>query len=226
MLAKQQLIDRQAYQLDTMQEYQARDDALRQFKHDFEKKMLVIKGYADSNAREKEQALLKEMAADYAKIVPEIDTGHPGLDALLNAKLAEARRKTIRVEKNIALADYLPINEMDLCSILGNALDNAIEGCLRVADDERWIEIILIQRIKKGQAQSLYCRIDNAAMAPPTGKPLQTSKSDKRNHGFGIRSIRETLRKYDSAPHIQWEERIFSLSFVICEKLSADGEQQ
>ncbi|MDO4280361.1 MAG: hypothetical protein Q4C56_01900, partial [Peptococcaceae bacterium] len=93
MLVKQQLIDRQEYQLKTIEENQARDESLRQFKHDLNNKLMSLKGYLESGEHSREQVLLEELMVDYEKTISNIETGVLGLDALLNTKLAYARDK-------------------------------------------------------------------------------------------------------------------------------------
>lgn len=104
----------------------------------------------------------------------------------------------------------MPIAPEDICTIFGNALDNAIEACLRLDENQqKSIDISLVQL-----DTVLLCKIINTA-PEQTGNDLSTSKKDTENHGFGLANLRESLAKYNSAPEIEWQKGKFSLSFVL-----------
>ena len=104
----------------------------------------------------------------------------------------------------------MPIAPEDICTIFGNALDNAIEACL-LLDDQRQksiaVSLVQIDAV-------LLCKIINTA-PQQTRNNLATSKKDKVNHGFGIANLTESLAKYGSVPEIEWQEGSFSLGFIL-----------
>lgn len=145
-----------------------------------------------------------------ATITPAFDTGNPALDATLSAKKTLAEEQSIHFSTKLNLEENLPIAPEDICTIFGNALDNAIEACLRLDEDQqKSIDISLVQL-----DTVLLCKISNTA-PEQTGNDLSTSKKDSENHGFGLANLRESLTKYNSAPEIEWQQGKFSLSFVL-----------
>lgn len=101
---------------------------------------------------------------------------------------------------------------MDLCVIFGNALDNAIEACDRVENEERQIYVYMMY-----SPQELTCRISNTAKKPEH-EIIKTSKSDKLNHGFGLENIKKTVEKYNGVVNIEQDEEKFTLSFSLVTK--------
>lgn len=82
----------------------------------------------------------------------------------------------------------------DIYALMGNALDNALERVLQEEDDERIISLHI-----KSRGQMILIHLENRCSREPLfqdGLPV-TDKEDKRNHGFGVRSIRYITEKYD-----------------------------
>ena len=101
------------------------------------------------------------------------------------------------------------VDPIDICIIFGNALDNSIEACERINCKDRKISLTVIC-----QDETVFCRIINTATKPKK-LSLKTSKTDKKNHGFGLENIKTALAKYNSEPTILHTENEFTLKFVI-----------
>jgi len=112
------------------------------------------------------------------------------------------------------IPENLDIEPVDLCIILGNALDNAIEECQRIEDDSVKKEIVLKMICKNDQ---LFISVAN----PMSGKAIirdgrfVTIKPDARNHGFGLKNIESVVQKYDGILDILTENNIFKLNIAL-----------
>ena len=135
------------------------------------------------------------------------------MEAILSTKKALAESKGITVDMEVQISDQLPLEPVDVCVIFGNALDNAIEACDRITQGEKKINLVLVQREGK-----LLCHLTNTAPINSSKDFSITSKSDKKNHGFGLVNLRESLEKYDCEPTITYKDGQFSLKFVVYEK--------
>ena len=102
---------------------------------------------------------------------------------------------------------------MDICALFGNALDNAIECELKLPDkSKRMIHLTLTT-----QKQFLLLQVENYCPDAPDfrdGLPLST-KRDADNHGFGVKSIQHTARKYGGTATVQMEMDWFVLKVLI-----------
>lgn len=122
-----------------------------------------------------------------------IDVGNDFVNAILNAKLSEAKRNGITVlcsaDKNAS-----GIDDVDLCNLLGNLLDNAIEACEKCHDRQRVIEIKL-----RMSGDKYLLEVENTAAenALESNKQLATTKDDTSRHGYGIKSIKSIAEKYN-----------------------------
>ncbi|WP_374937176.1 ATP-binding protein [Bacillus clarus] len=106
------------------------------------------------------------------------------------------------------------MNHTDLCIILGNALDNAIEACKKVLDmNRRFIHIHIFRK-----KVYLIIKITNSRATERfvhEKKLFHTTKEDKINHGFGLQNINKTVQKYDGHLHIKTTDNTFYLSIIM-----------
>lgn len=123
-----------------------------------------------------------------------VNTGNAAIDSLLHAKLSSAREAGIGVRVNLSLPDTNEVKTSDLCTVLFNVLDNAIEACERNADPKnRWLRLIVAQ-----QKYRLVVFCEN----PSENEPLEGKngfKSAKSGllHGIGLTQVRRVADKYN-----------------------------
>lgn len=168
---------------------------VRQMLHDIKHHVQAFQFLYEAGQYEDLYGSVKELARQYERVTPILDTGNPLLDALLTAKREMAEKSGIHWEWDIQIPPDLQISFMELCSILGNALDNAIEACLRSAGDS----FILIKLTKEND--SLLCSIKNTIGMLPrrSGDFLATLKEDGQHHGIGLESMADGCKKLGGA---------------------------
>ena len=104
------------------------------------------------------------------------------------------------------------MSTMDLSVLFGNALDNAIRGAASVDNEnERLIRVVVCE-----QLGCVLVKIENryACVVRFDGKDLLTTKNNKDYHGYGVKSIRKTVEKYDGTVTIRTEDGWFLLSIL------------
>ena len=151
---------------------------------------------------------------DRVKTLTTTISGNALIDGLLVDKFDVARKYEIAVEYHIEIPTKLPFDDADLCIIVGNALDNAIDGTKDIEGAKK-IEISMgfkqgnfLLKVKNTFNPELI-KFDN------NGKRLRTSKTDKSNHGMGIGLIEETALKYNGLMEITMNENLFCLSVLL-----------
>lgn len=142
--------------------------------------------------------------------------GDSTINAVLTAKHGLMRQRGVRFFPKVDIKGELPFEKADLCAIFANALDNAVEGCMELEEPLR--EIHLEARAGKG---ILAVNIQNACKSTDSnglkeksagrGMLPGTTKKDAQNHGFGLRSIQETVKKYGGSMEIERKENTFNL---------------
>lgn len=123
------------------------------------------------------------------------------VNAILNRKISYAREQKIDVTINLP-EKFSGVDEMDLCNLLGTLMDNAEEACEKV-DGKKMIELAMDQ-----DADKIFIEIKNSIKESvlTQNKELSTSKSDKSTHGYGMKTIKKIIKKYEGHMDI-WEEK-------------------
>ena len=158
--------------------------------HDMKNRLLGMKSYFVSGEIDKGVEKIDELLEIYrANAAGRVRGGCPW-QTVIEMKLAYAREQGIAVENRVEEGDYSTVDDIDFCVILGNLLDNAIEA--QIGGTDKRIRLYVSQ--DKGMA---YVRLENSV---PEGADIQmsrTSKMDSARHGFGIRSVKEIIKKYE-----------------------------
>ena len=141
-------------------------------------------------------------------------TGNQVVDTILTGKnvICEQFGISMNCVADGMLLDFM--DTMDICSILGNALDNAIECEKQIPDPEKRLIHVAIF----GQKNFVILRFENyfdGQLEIKEGIPVTTKTKKKEFHGFGIRSIKYAVDKYDGAVSISQNENWFELKILI-----------
>lgn len=182
---------------------------LRKFKHDFSNYIIGLKSYLDNGDLNGAKAYINNLSEKLTMGRNTITTGNTALDAVLNTKKISAENKGIKFTTKIQIPEMLPMDPIDICSVFGNAIDNAIEACEKIQNNNKEIALTILCQNKK-----MFCKIENTSLRQ-NNPSLTTSKSDKLNHGFGIETIKTTLSKYKCMPEFKFENDKFILKFVV-----------
>lgn len=130
------------------------------------------------------------------------------VNIVFSAKEGIMRQKNIpfHVEADIPCA--LSMEKTDICAILGNALDNAIESAVLFPEKERYVRVEA--RLAKG---IFVLKVENPGKEPSMDKEgrIKTSKTDEKFHGYGLLSIEKSVKKYGGELEIKMEEGKFTL---------------
>ena len=171
-----------------------------------------IRALRNANKEELDRYLgeIEESVEIYEAIVK---TGNDAFDTILTEKSLYCKNHGIVVSCVADGSQMGFIDTIDLYAILGNAMDNAIEAVEKIEEKEKRQIDVMIYR----QHNFLVMNIINPLseqLIYEDGLPL-TKKADKFSHGFGLRSIRQILRKYEGFLNISEEDGCFSLKMLI-----------
>lgn len=197
---------------------------IRRIKHDMKNTVSVIMRLSDLNSREENMELKKylaELSGDLEKSESLFKTGNTVADTLLNIKYHEGKRYTSELQidaKGLMFPKDLKIFSYDIGAILGNALDNAIEACVKLKSNEPGAEIFI--RLYSMQKSGIFILgIENSfdgklKLRSDEELPL-TDKADKNAHGMGLFNIKSTAEKYGGTMDFQIRDRVFILSVMM-----------
>lgn len=177
--------------------------------HDLKHQIRAIRGAS----KEEVEKYLEEMEGSIQIYESIVKTGNEVLDTILTEKSLYCRERGITVSCVADGSQMDFINTVDLYAILGNALDNAIEAVEKFKHEEKRQIDVLIHR----QQNFLVINIINPIKGNLTYEeelPV-TTKGDKQYHGFGLRSMRYLVKKYDGFLSVSEEDGCFSLKILI-----------
>jgi hypothetical protein len=181
-------------------------------RHDFRQHILVIEEYLQSGEYDK----LKEYIAP---IYEDVNRSHKvicnnqAVDAIANHYDEVAKAKDITIYWNIKTSDTLPIKESDMCAVIGNLVENAIQAATTLTGDDRIVNV----RVGVLQEETLAIAVENAYRGTLTLDKNGLPISNKINHGIGLRSVRNIVKRYKGSMEIETHNQIFNVSILMYE---------
>ncbi len=182
--------------------------------HDLKHHIIALRTQEDAQKRD---AYLDKMEEEIQNFESQNRTGNEVLDTLLNAKMLQCMKKDISMTCVVDGMLISFMDTMDICSIFGNALDNAIEYEETVCDKEKRLIHVAVH----AQRNFLIIRFENYCeeqMEFEKSLPV-TTKGDTQFHGYGLKSLRYTVRKYGGEVDVGIEDKWFVLKILIPMKM-------
>ena len=155
---------------------------MRGWRHDFRNHIQLLKVYAQKGDLEAVGAYLDRLERDLNRVDPAVKTGNTMTDAILNSKISLARSKGVPVRADARIPVRLSISDLDLCVILGNLFDNAIEASLKLPEDQRMIRLYM--DMKGSQLYISFTNLAPGGKLEKAGNRFATTKGS--GHGFGL----------------------------------------
>ena len=182
-------------------------EEIRILRHDMRGELALIHGYNELNQKGKIRAHIeKKLQEMEVQLIPQID--HENIiTSFLNFKIKEAKSKGIEVEIISNIHDKeIYINKEDICRIINNIMNNAIEA-LQECDTKKAKLFIGIA----GDYFIIKSENPYKGRILTEGKKILTLKRDKRKHGYGLKSINNIAEKYDGFMSVVYDENKFKI---------------
>lgn len=190
------------------------DNEIRAMRHDMRNNIQVLMLLLEQGEHDKMREYLKEMGDNLISADVSAHTGDMIADAIIADKKAEAESRGLRL-KSIGKIEGIEISPVDMCKILANTLDNAIEAASmpELKDIEESDKLIDLQ-FKKTDNFFMISVTNPCFKAPRTkdGKVV-TSKEDSKNHGFGIQNIESAAASYGGELNFSCDEKPYGFLF-------------
>ena len=163
--------------------------------HDLHNHIGVLRQFLTHEKYGEAVRYLDELQAPVRNLTATVWTGDETADYLINSKAAAAEAAGIRFQVQVEFPRRTNIRSVDLCAILGNLLDNAIEAARQVPDPSRRTAALTIRRIH----QMLVIKVENSFSSVPVQEngELKTTKTEGGLHGWGLKSAQTAAEKYD-----------------------------
>lgn len=181
---------------------------MQEWRHDYRNHIQNMKNRLDSDQGELER-YLDDLADDLTAADSSIKTGNVMADAVLNSKLSVAEQRGIELNIKASVPQGIAMTDVELCSVLGNLLDNAMEACEKLPPEQRFLRVYIDKF--KGQ---FYLSVQNSS--PPVKRDRGTYRTTKSGaHGFGLFRIDRIAKKYGGYVNRQYEEGIFATELLV-----------
>lgn len=186
-------------------------ETLRVWKHDYHSHLQTIQNLLNGNNLEELQDYLGKADFDLSNITSLVSTGNTTVDAILSSKILVAKLHKIHIEHQIAIPENLPIPQTDLCVILGNLLDNAIEACNQPNITEPYINVSI-----KKQKEMLFIQSVNSSLGKYQYKDgVLLSTKIQAGHGIGCKRISQIAEQLGGFSKFEPDETLFVSTVVI-----------
>ncbi len=183
----------------------------RGWRHDFKNHLQTMLAYLELEQTVQLARYIRELTQDYNTIDVSQKTGNAMLDAILGSKLSIMKNREIRVHADALVPANLTLSDVDLSVLIGNLLDNAMEACLNVPPNDRFVRLY-ITRAK----DNLYIYVMTSAggiYRRHQGNYLST-KPDS-GHGYGLWRIDKVVKKYNGCLNRQDEGDVFATEILL-----------
>ncbi len=139
-----------------------------------------------------------------------IETGNVNLDAILNSKISLAQKNGIAIDYQAKCPETLAVSDIDLCALIGNLLDNAVESCEKLTAEKPFIRLY-IGVLKK----QLYISVSNATNETVRKMDSEYISKKRGNHGHGLKRINLVVEKYGGYINRQNEPGVFVTEIML-----------
>lgn len=184
---------------------------IRGWRHDYRNHIQTMKAYAAAGDWNAIQNYLDLLDEDLTTVDTVIKTGNPMTDAILNSKISLAKAKNIEVVADAHIPVQLKISEIDLCCIVGNLFDNAIEASAKLPENQRVIRVYM--DMKNTQLYLSFTNFTAGKKMKKDGKLFHSTKGE--GHGFGLLRVDAIVERLDGYISRNSEDGAFTTEILL-----------
>lgn len=190
-----------------------KDEDTKKFRHDVSNHIMCIRELAEREELGEVKQYIDEMQGQIIKIQKRsYSIGNSVIDAVLNYYLPMLQ-EGVEIKVRGYLEEDLSISDVELCTIFSNIIQNSVEELKKQQNGRKYLEV----KIHTGK-QDFIIKVCNSAQGKKQrgkGNLTETSKSDKKNHGIGLKNVRETVEKNKGIFQWQSEEEEFKVKVIL-----------
>ena len=187
----------------------------RRYRHDMRHHFRVLEGLFDEGKSAEGLQYISTLNGKLTELEQENYCENATVNAVLRSYMGRAREENCRVMVRAEVPQICPVDEIDLCVVLANGMDNAINACRGNAQEtDRWIRVTVLAH----ENGNLSVKIENPCEQPISfGRDGLPKSQPAEQHGIGLKSVQAVIKKYDGILQCEKNEGIFSLRAVLFE---------
>ena len=182
---------------------------MRGWRHDYKNHMQVLKIYVENRQWDECMAYIVQMNQDLSDVDHVIKTGNVMADAIVNSKVSLAKAKHIQLDVTVKIPKELPVSDVEFCVLFGNLMDNAIEACEKIPEEEERFIRVFIGLFKK----QFYISITNATNQKKRVQKYYSLKGE--GHGFGLYRIDKIIKERKGYLNRKDEPGVFATEIML-----------
>ncbi len=183
------------YQSELLQKYcdevESMYRKMRGWRHDYHNHIQAMQASMALGKYDEVSRYLSELNDDLTAVDTVLKTGRVMVDAILNGKLNIAAQNEIPVNAKAKIPEGTSVSDIDLCVMIGNLLDNAIEENRRLLPESRFIRVYMGRKNTQ-----LYLAVTNAAGKKRLKSGTRFASAKGADHGFGLARVESVVKKY------------------------------
>ena len=180
--------------------------------HEFKNHIGCIQGLLEEKKIEEAEDYVRKISADIPTKDLVVQTGNIIVDVIVNQKYREARQDKINFIMKLDKIEYLPLQDSDIVILLSNLLDNALEACRKIDNDQE--KIIKLTILRKSEEYFLMVSNRTSEKVIIEDQLVSTTKNDKDDHGIGMQNIKTIIQKYNAQGNCTCEGGWFTYSIL------------
>ena len=175
--------------------------------HDFHNHIGILRQFLIHTKVEEAIRYLDELQTPVQEMTDTLWTGDETVDYIINSKAIRAKKSGIQYQAQVEFPRHTNLRSADVCAVLGNLLDNALEAAQQVPEKEKRFVRLTIRRIN----QMLIIKVENSFDNSPVSRNgvLTTSKVKNGLHGWGLKSAQTAAEKYDGTVQTAYADKVF-----------------
>lgn len=182
-----------------------RNRDIRTFRHDYKNNLTSLAILLDGGRNQEAREYINEISDALETTKNRFATGNYFADAILSDKADQALKKGVAIEFSGTLPEN-GISNYDLCTVLTNAIDNAVRGCEELAPCA-----VFINSVEKSNVVKLTVRNPVSRQVVIKNNEIKTTKRDSHDHGLGIGNIKRTVKKYNGYVNLDCDDDTFTV---------------
>lgn len=183
----------------------------RIYRHDMRHHLSVLHELASDEKNEDIRAYISSLDSRISDVEREQYCGNTAVNAVLTTYIGRAKQEGVRTEVKVDIPQEPPIDTFDICTVLANALNNAVTACCHCRE-ERWVQVSAVMHEGGNLSVDLKNSCDTPVEFGRDGLPVSHGGEE---HGFGVKSIDAIVKKYNGLLRCTCEGGVFRLSAVL-----------
>ena len=220
-------------------------EQVKSMRHDMKLHLATVMDFIESGNTNEGRDYLKSLLGNFDRGEVYSDTGNIAVDSIINYKLKTAVEDNIKTEIHVFVPTVLSIEDMDIVAILGNLLDNALEGVGKIEDEGREIKLniatnkgnllIKIENtfdgvveygctkksrwksnvLQIGDSQGGNGEAEDGIADKDNAKKVITTRKEGDWHGYGLKNILRSVEKYNGHMDVSYQGNVFTVGILL-----------